>query len=154
MGNYTEFFHHLVWATKRREALITPQVELPLHDYIRHHCRTLGVLVHAVNGMPDHVHLACTLPSALAVSEFVGKIKGASAWFVNQKAQRERNLQMCLYWQANFGGMTFAQHDPARIVRYIDGQKAHHQMGTLYGRLERCDDGFATSSAPKGLPSV
>jgi putative transposase len=154
MGNYTEVYYHFAWATKRREASIVPAIEPLLHDYIRHHCQVLGVMVHAVNGMPDHVHLACTLPAALSASEAIGKIKGASAWFINQKAKWEQNLSLCLYWQANYGALTFARHDLPRIIRYIDNQKAHHETGRISERLERCDDGHIASSAPKGLLSV
>ena len=32
MGNYTELFYHFVWATKRRQPFITPEVEPPLYD--------------------------------------------------------------------------------------------------------------------------
>ena len=144
MGNYTEFFYHFVWATRKRQPFITNEIEEPLHDYLRAKCKSLRVTVHAVNGMPDHVHLACTAPPAIAVSEFLQKIKGASAHFINQKAAQEHRLQACLYWQPGFGGLTYTQHELPGLIAYIDNQKQHHHEGGLLEKLERCDDGFPT----------
>ena len=46
-----------------------------LLGYLRPKCQALGVLVYAVNGMPDHLHLACTLPTHLSIADFLEAIK-------------------------------------------------------------------------------
>lgn len=153
MGNFTEMFHHFVWATKRREPLITPDMEPALHDFIRHKCAVLGATIYAVNGMPDHVHLACSLPMTLAPSDFLEKIKGGSAYFINHKPEWRDNLQVYLRWQSGSGALTYTRRDLVRIIAYVDNQKSHHARGTLSPKMEQCDDGY-DSSAPKGVRSV
>ena len=147
MGNFTETFYHFVWATKRREPLITPEVEPVLHDFIRHKCAEMGITVYAVNGMPDHVHLACTVPMTLAHSDFLEKIKGGSSYFVNHRPEWRDNLQICLRWQSCCGVLTYTRRDLPRIVAYIDNQKRRHAQGTLWSGMERCDDGCNASLA-------
>jgi REP element-mobilizing transposase RayT len=128
---YTELFYHFVWATKGREPLLTTELEPHVHRFLRHKCEEMGIAVYAVNGMPDHVHLACTLPTDLSIADALEKLKGSSSHFANALPDSY------LYWQPGYGALTFARRDLTRIVRYIDGQKEHHAAGTLSPAMER-----------------
>ncbi len=140
MGNFVESFHHFVWATRKREWFITEEIEPHLHRYLRHKCQEMGVHLHALNGMPDHVHLVVSLPMSLAPADFLETIKGTSAHFVNHVP----GLKGCLYWQPGYGALTFAAHDFKRVARYVDRQKAHHGSGgRLSEKMERMDDGWS-----------
>jgi putative transposase len=132
-STYTELFYHFVWATKEREAMITAALEPHLLRYVRHKCDQLRVRVHALNGMPDHLHLACSLPTDLSVADFTEKLKGASSHFVNQL--EDGNFR--LYWQPGYGALTFSKRDLPRIVAYIDNQKQHHAANSLSIKMER-----------------
>jgi REP element-mobilizing transposase RayT len=109
-------------------------LESDLHAYIRHKCEEMRVLVHALNSMPDHVHLACTLPTKLALADFLEAIKGSSAHFINHLPHAEARL----YWQTGYGALTFSKRDLPRIVAYIDNQKLHHRDNKLSPPMERC----------------
>ncbi len=99
MGTYTEAFYHFVWATRRREWFITDEITRPLYRYIEQRCDDLRVHVHALNGLPDHVHLVVTLPATLSVSDFMEAVKGASPHYINHLPE----TQGCLYWQSGYG---------------------------------------------------
>jgi putative transposase len=131
-GNYTQLYYHFVWSTRDRQALITPQVETHLYPCIRRKCESLRVLVLALNGMPDHVHLACSLPTHLAVADFIEAIKGFSAHYINH----EPSSQDRLYWQGGYGVLTFSKRDLPVVVGYIDQQKAHHSGNQLSEAME------------------
>jgi putative transposase len=131
--SFLEAFYHFVWATKKREPLITAELEPGLHGYIHQKCAALNVTVHALNGMADHVHLACTLPTTLAIADFMEAIKGGSSHYANHLPGQPH----CLYWQRGYGGLTFAEHDLKRIVTYIDNQKTRHREGRLSLKMER-----------------
>jgi REP element-mobilizing transposase RayT len=49
--------HHLVFSTKNRAPLITPEIQLRLFDYIGGVLRSEHCALVAAGGMPDHVHL-------------------------------------------------------------------------------------------------
>jgi putative transposase len=105
-----------------------------LYPCIRRKCESLRVLVLALNGMPDHVHLACSLPTHLAVADFIEAIKGSSAHYLNH----EPNSQDRLYWQGGYGVLTFSRRDLSVVVRYIDEQKTHHSTNQLSVAMEQC----------------
>jgi len=148
---YMEAFHHFVWATRKREHFITAETEPVLHRYIRQRCGGFRVTVHALNSMPDHVHLVATMPATLAPADFTETIKGASAHFVNHLPETKD----CLYWQEGCGWLTFALDDLPRIVRYVDRQKERHVAGRLSAKMERAADWEAFSqSREAGVPGV
>jgi putative transposase len=136
MGIYKEAFQHFVWATRKREPFITSDMEPALHRYLYQKCKVLRVEIHALNGMPDHVHLVVTLPATLAPSDFMHGIKGPSSHFVNRLPETKD----CLYWQDGYGWMTFALDDLPRIVHYVDRQKERHAAGKLSAKMERTAD--------------
>jgi putative transposase len=136
VGIYREAFQHFVWATRKREPFITSDMEPALHRYIYQKCKDMRVQVHALNGMPDHVHLVVTLPATLAPSDFMHGVKGAASHFINHWAETKD----CLYWQDGYGWLTFALDDLTRIVHYVDCQKEHHATGGLLAKLERAAD--------------
>jgi len=142
---YSEAFHHLVWATKFREPMIVPDMESLLYTYIRQKCRETKTFVYAIGGMPDHVHLVCSIPESLAVSALVKSVKGGSAYYVNHHSSGNP-----LCWQAGYGHLTFAAPDLPRIVAYVDHQKEHHASGKLSTKMEQCA-ATPDSSVPEGL---
>ena len=129
---YEEACHHFVWTTKVREPMIVPLIESLLHTHIHQKSSEMRAFVYALNGMPDHVHLVCSIPASVAVSEFIKNIKGSSSHYVNHHA-----LNLPLAWQPGYGHLTFAKHDLPRIVAYVEGQKAHHAQNRLSPTMER-----------------
>ena len=54
---YWQLFYHIVWSTKNREPLLTPEIEPIIYGYLRAKAIGLGAVVFALNGVLDHVHL-------------------------------------------------------------------------------------------------
>jgi putative transposase len=69
---YYQLYYHIVWATKFRSPLLTPEVEPVIHGYCRSKAVGLGATVYALNGAEDHVHLVVTIPPSISVAKFVG----------------------------------------------------------------------------------
>jgi len=130
---YTEIYYHLVWTTKNREAMIVPEIEAVLYTSIKAICRDSRVITHALNGLPDHLHLACTLPTTVAVAPLMDKVKGSSAHLINHLPGGRHLLAR----QPGYGALTFARRDLKTIVAYIQNQQQHHQDGTLSQNMER-----------------
>lgn len=143
MGIYMEAYQYLVWATRQREPFITEQMERVLHRYIRQQCQSKRITVHALNGMPDHVHLVVTLPASVAPADFMQAIKGGASHFINHLPETKD----CLYWQEGYGLLTFTSNDLPRIVRYVDRQKEHHAARRLSAKMEVTADWEASSQS-------
>jgi putative transposase len=75
---------HIVWATTRRAALITPVVETGLYECLRDCAKRGGVTVMAAGGSVDHVHIVVRLPGTVSVAAIVKQMKGVSSRFVNE----------------------------------------------------------------------
>lgn len=143
---YSEIHLHITWHTKQG-VLIEPVFESRLHQLIRSYAmQTTGVLVHAVNGTADHVHLAVSIPPTLNTSQWLGKLKGASAHHVNYRLINRRTFG----WQAGYGIVSFGTKDLPWVVEYVQRQKEHHAAGTIHDRLEQTVSPLKRAEEEKG----
>jgi putative transposase len=124
-------YYHLVWSTRDRTALITPDCERPLYDYIDQKSQFLQVQLHAIGGMPDHIHLIVSIPPKIAIADFVKRIKGSSSHYLN-----ELNSARNFGWQREYGVFSLGSQQLDRAVEYVNNQKQRHQNQTLIGLLE------------------
>ena len=128
-----KLFYHFIWATKRREPLIMPEFEVQLYSAIAAKVKEMGGIVHAIGGMEEHLHLATSVPPKLALATFIGEVKGNSSHFVNHVIVPKFKL----YWQDEYGVLSFSEKNIPAIVRYIKNQKQHHADGSIQDGLER-----------------
>ncbi len=129
---FVSLHYHFVWSTWDRLPLLTPDVETVVYASVQARCADLGVVPLALGGVADHVHLLVGAPAALAPSDIVGPIKGASAHRVNSLG-----IANCPFrWQGGYGVFSVSRGDLPRIVAYILNQRVHHQTGALEGDLE------------------
>ena len=84
-------------------------------------------------GTETHVHIAVTIPPTLLISDWIGKLKGASSHYVNHELANRKVLD----WQTGYGVVSFGTKDLEWVVNYIRDQKEHHEKGTTVERLER-----------------
>ena len=134
---YSEINFHITWHTKSSLAMLDPVLEDRVHQYIQHRILTTpGVRFHAIGGTETHVHLGVSVPPTLLVSDWIGELKGASAYYTNHRIANRRVLE----WQAGYGIVSFGTGDLEWVVRYILNQKEHHARGTTRERLERIQD--------------
>jgi len=131
---YWQLFYHIVWATKNREPLLTPQVEPMIHGYLHNKALDLEATVYALNGYLDHVHIVASIPPKIAVSKFVGQIKAVASVKFNQSRPNDSPF----YWQEEFGIFSFDRKRLPGYVAYVERQKEHHRQGTMIPVLE-CD---------------
>ena len=83
---YTRLFYHVVWATKGRQPLINEANREPIIRGIAAKVISLNGICHAVNAVSDHVHLVATVPPSMAISRFIGQIKGSSSHLASRLA--------------------------------------------------------------------
>ncbi|MBX5445599.1 IS200/IS605 family transposase [Sphaerobacter sp.] len=123
-------FYHLVWTTRDRQPFITPEWEARVHARLREAAERHGIMVHAVGGTDDHVHLAVSIPPTLPVATAIQRIKGASSRMINEE------FGDGFGWQAEYSVDSFAERHLPRVVSYIVDQRRHHAEGTLWPAIE------------------
>ena len=134
--SYWRIFYHLIWATKQREPMLDERVEAMVYGVILNKAKELGILIHAIGGVEDHVHLATTIPPKLAVAEGVRQLKGASSYYVNHQGSGGQKLT----WQDGYGVLTLGERSIPDVVKYVKDQRQHHNAGTIIPIFERTDE--------------
>ncbi|MCA0458104.1 MAG: IS200/IS605 family transposase [Chloroflexi bacterium] len=103
---YIKCFYHAIWATKYRQAIITPQIEKVLFSAIQQKSLEMRCPILAINGTEDHVHVAvCIIPS-VAAAEWVRHVKGLSAHVISTTFEQ---LATSFKWQEGYGLVTFGE---------------------------------------------
>ena len=129
---FWRLYYHIVWATKNREPLIQDEWRAELYKVMVAKAQQLGARVYALGGTADHVHLVASVPPKVALSAFVGQVKGSSSHFANG----ELGLPYTFAWQPQFGVMSFGQKRLGQVVAYVRNQEAHHEDATDIALLE------------------
>ena len=118
-----KFLVHIVFSTKNRADLITPEIENDLFGYIHGIVENNGAKLIIANGTANHIHLLVSLPRKIDVSELIGDIKrDSSGWIKKQDAKFAQ-----FYWQKGYGAFSIGQSQVETVVNYIKKQKEHHQ---------------------------
>ncbi len=130
---YCQLHFHLIWATNNRAPIITDAVWEVLNTEIRRKAGELRATVHAVGGIEDHIHVVASLPPTVAVSTFVGQIKGVTSFKINRVVRGS-----AFAWQAEYGAFSIRRQELGSVVRYVLNQEIHHRGGDLLEELERC----------------
>ena len=130
---YWQLFYHLVWSTKDRHPLFTPQVEKHIYGYLTSKAVGLKGVVYTIGGTTDHVHMVVSIPPAISVSKFVGQIKGAASTRFNKSGISDVPFK----WQDEYGAFSFDAKRLPNYIAYVERQKEHHAEGTIIPILER-----------------
>ncbi len=120
---FTQNFYHIVFSTKHRAPLITPDLEARLYPFVGGIVRDLRCTLLAVSGMPDHVHLLVCYRPDLSHSELLQQIKGRSSKWINDSFPQLGHFA----WQEGYGGFTVSKSVLPDVEAYIARQKEHHQ---------------------------
>lgn len=121
---YTQNFYHAIFSTKRREPLITPEIETRLYAFMGGILRDLGCSAVAINGMPEHVHLLVKYRADLSHSDMLRHVKSRSSKWIHETFPQAKGFA----WQEGYGGFTVSKSMVATVVAYIAGQKEHHRV--------------------------
>jgi putative transposase len=142
---FHQLYYHFAWATHAREPHIHPSCRAELLRILNEEAKTRGGWPIRHNAMFDHVHLLVRLPPTVLVSDFIGQVKGATAFRVN----RDLKPTFRLRWQEGYSVITLRKDEVPKVPRYIDNQEAHHRSGRLSELLEKTE-GDDDEAPPRG----
>jgi len=120
---------HIIFSTKHRAPLINDDVSTALHAYLAGTARRLDCECFRVGGVADHVHLAVKLAPTRTAAKFVSEIKTGSSQWMKQQGVGE------FAWQRGYAWFSVGPADLGALVRYIDGQAAHHRKRSFQDEM-------------------
>ncbi len=108
LNTYRDITYHIIFSTKRRADIITPDMMAYLRQLFKEKANSLGCNVHIANGRGDHIHLLVSASPKWSVSDIVKILKGYSSYKIP-----------ALYWQRGFGVFTVDRGSFDRVFNYI-----------------------------------
>jgi len=145
---YWQLFYHLVWSTKNRDPLLTPQAEKHIYGFLTSKAVGLDGVVDTVGGTVDHVHMVVAIPPAISVAQFVGRVKGVASARFNKSGISTGRFK----WQAEYGAFSFDAKRQSNFMSYVERQKEHHDEGTIIPILERMTSDHDGPRSMKEVP--
>jgi putative transposase len=121
---YWRLHYHLVRSARERLPLIGDVEELAIRRSFELTVSDLDLIPHAVGVMPDHAHVAVSIPPKLAVAEVVRRLKGPSANAVNIRSGEPRSESF--RWQGDYGALSFGDNALERVAEYVAHQAERH----------------------------
>jgi putative transposase len=114
--------YHVVWCPKYRRPVLVGDVEQRLRDLLSEKTAELGMTIHALEVMPDHVHLFVEADPTLCVAEIVNRLKGYTSRVLRSEFAALRSRLPTLWSRSYYAG-SVGHVSAAVIERYIAEQK-------------------------------
>jgi len=121
MHSFVSSLHHCVFATKRREPVLTPAIRERLWPYLGGIARENGMKTLVIGGVADHVHVLARIRPAHSAAQIARVIKTNSSRWVHEKGHTK------FAWQAGYGVFSVSESNVGSVTKYIAAQEAHHQ---------------------------
>lgn len=122
---------HVIFSTKNREPLITPETEPELFAYIGGVLKNNESHLLDAGGTADHLHLLISQSKNIALSLLMKDVKKDSSRWIKTKGRAFRNF----HWQDGYGAFSIGMSEIATLKRYIAGQKEHHRKRSFQEEL-------------------
>ncbi|MDY4849568.1 MAG: IS200/IS605 family transposase [Bacilli bacterium] len=120
--------YHIVFIPKYRRKEIYGKLRSDIGQIIRQLCLYKGVEIMEAHAMPDHIHMLVRIPPKIAVSNFMGYLKGKSSLMI---FERHANLKY-KYGNRNFWAKGFFVStvglDTKKVQEYIRDQEKEDMM--------------------------
>jgi REP element-mobilizing transposase RayT len=126
-STHSNLLYHLVFSTKNRLPLITPNLQEELYRYLGGIIRGEGGILLEIGGINDYVHLLAKFNPSRSVSDMLGDLKANSSRWVNDKKMKLRKFG----WQEGFGAFSVSESQVPAVTKYIQSQEKHHRKQTF-----------------------
>jgi putative transposase len=114
--------YHVVWCPKYRLPVLTGAVNARLRALIRQVAAEHEMTLHALEVMPDHVHLFVEADPTMCVAEIVNRFKGRTSHDLRQEFAHLRT-RMPTLWSRSYLAGTVGNVSASVIGKYIEAQR-------------------------------
>jgi putative transposase len=116
-------YYHLVFSTKHRQPLITPDLQLQLFDYLGGLIQHRQAILVTAGGTADHLHLLATIHKTQCLTDFMRELKGESSRWIHESYPHLGHFA----WQTGYGAFSLSYPGLSRVKGYIAKQEEHHR---------------------------
>jgi putative transposase len=122
-ATYVNMNFHLVFSVKKREKLITPNIQRGLYQAIHHVIQREKGVLNAIGGASDHVHLLIGWHPNGTIADLMREIKAKSSGW----ARRQSSEKASFRWQRGYSVFSVSETVKENVADYIRNQEQRHQ---------------------------
>lgn len=121
--------YHIVFAPKYRRKIFYREKREAIGKILRQLCEWKGVKIIEAEACPDHIHLFVEIPPKMAVSTFMGYLKGKSSTMLyEQFGELKYKFRNREFWCRGYYVDTVGKNE-SRIAEYIKNQLNEDALG-------------------------
>lgn len=127
-----QVYIHLVFHTKYSSVTIREEDLPKLFAYIDGIIVNQNAMVIQIGGVPNHIHILCTLPRIVSMANFVEEIKKCSSRWIKTLDSYYSKFA----WQGGYGIFSVSASQVQKVKNYVTNQKEHHRKKTFQEEYE------------------
>ena len=114
--------YHIVWCPKYRRPVLIGEIETRLRELIEAKAKELDMTIHAMEIMPDHVHLFIESDPRFSIARITNQIKGQTSRVLRKEFKTLRTRLPTLWSRSYYAG-TVGNVSEESVRQYIESQK-------------------------------
>lgn len=146
-GTYTKLHYHILFSTKGRRAMLKPEIQPRVHEYLGGLVRGEGGTAIQIGGMPDHVHLLVRWRTDESIAWLLRQIKSNSSRWIHETFPDLSTFQ----WQEGYAAFTVSESQIGVVRAYVANQVSHHKGKSFERELITLLDAHGVEYDPKYL---
>lgn len=117
--------YHIIWCTKYRKKVLTPQISNRLYDILQQIGNEKGFsIVESKVGESDHIHCFVSAPPQISITQIVKYLKGISGnALLKEFPELRTQLWKGQLWNNSYFCETIGSTSEENILKYIERQK-------------------------------
>jgi len=127
-----QVYIHLVFHTKYNSVTIREDDLPELFAYIDGIIVNKNSMVIQIGGVPNHIHILCTLPRTISMADFVEDIKKCSSKWIKTLSPYYSKFA----WQGGYAIFSVSASQVQKVKDYVTNQKEHHRKKTFQEEYE------------------
>lgn len=114
--------YHVVWCPKFRRPVLEPKVAKRLEAMLRLKAKELEMEIHALEILPDHIHLFVESDPRWSVAEIINRLKGFTSHELREEFPHLKSRLPTLWSRSYYAG-TVGHVSEKTVKAYIENQK-------------------------------
>ena len=114
-------YFHIIWIPKYRKRILTGDVELSFKKLLSDKASSIGVIVHALECMPDHVHLFIQCSQTHSIPNIVKLFKGFTSFHLRKQFPHLNKFKVL--WAPAYYCESIGLISKETVIKYINNQK-------------------------------
>lgn len=135
LHSHIRIWIHLIWATKNHIRVFNKDTGQKLSLHMINKAKDEKIPFISLNIQPEHVHGLINLPSDICLADFMQKIKGESAFWLNHEVFHTGRREK-FAWQRGYGAYSVSASQFDVVRNYIRNQDSHHKRKTFTEEYE------------------